>query len=255
MHNLMEIQAKLKNAILGGEESLEFIKKNGAITTSDRIAVHQDTVFENFISSLKITYPEIWRLIGEDCARGVALAYSHDYANLTSRSEIDDFGESFPMFFASFPSTKHLQYLPDFANLELLRAKSYRAIKQESMPIEEIQSYFESGIESCKLLFNASIFFLHSEFPLMNIQALLNDPKSDELSLKKQECFIIVCRVMGRIETISLQKQQWQFLQNLSQGSVMGDIMSIFTEEEIATEMPAIINLLLSKKMIIKIQE
>ena len=51
----------------------------------------------------------------------------------------------------------------------------------------------------------------------------------------------------------------WRFslscLQSLSQGSAIGDVMSIFTEEEVATEMPAIINLLLSKQMIIKIQE
>jgi hypothetical protein len=105
-----------------------------------------------------------------------------------------------------------LQYLPDFARLELLRAKSYRAIMQDPLGIEQLQGYFESGIESCQILLNASIYFLQSEYPLMNIQALLDDPDSTELSLQKQECFLVVCRISGKTETLFLEAKPWNFL-------------------------------------------
>jgi len=255
MHSLGALQNKLQTSILGKEEHLPFIKVNGDITTSDRLAIHRDTIFNNFTSSLRITYPGIWRLLGEDCAYGVALAYSHDYVNLTSRSEMENFGENFPKFLANFPSTKHLQYLPDFARLELLRAKSYGAIMQKPLGIEQLQGYFESGIESCQILLNASIYFLQSEYPLMNIQSLLDDPGFTELSLQKQECFLVVCRTSGKTETLFLEAKPWNFLQSLSNGNIVSTAMDVFTEKELVVEIQALINLMISKQMIIKIQE
>lgn len=255
MSDLGVLQGKLQTAILGQEEHLPFIKVNGVITTSDRLTVHRDTVFNNLTSSLRITYPGIWRLLGEDCAYGVAMAYSHDYVNLTSRSAMDDFGENFPQFLANFPSIKHLQYLPDFARLELLRAKSYRAIMQAPLAIEQLQAYFESGIESCQILLNASIYFLQSEYPLMNIQELLDNPDSVELSLQKQECFLVVCRTSGKTETLFLEARPWNFLRSISNGNSVSTAMDMFTEKELVLKIQAMISLMVSKQMIIKIQE
>ncbi len=254
MHNLAEIQTELKDIILGKKTSSQFIRPTESISPHERLMVHVTTIFENFIASLRITYPGVWRLIGEDCARSVALAYSHDYSNLTSRARINEFGENFPEFLQVFPSTKHLKYLPDFAHLELLKSKSYAAKKQNAISLKTIQTYFESDIENCRLEFNDSIFFLQSNFPLMDIQELLDNPNLGELNLQKQTCFIIICRVSGRIETLYLDQKKWQFLKSLNNGDSIKIAMNIFTDKELLTEMPIIINLMISKQMIIKIQ-
>ena len=254
MHNLASIQEKLKNAIFGAKEPLDFIKLNGAITTSDRFTVHRDTVLENFVTSLKIIYPGIWKLIGENCARGVALAYSHNYDNLTSRSEMGNFGEHFPEFLENFPSTRDLQYLPDYAKLELLKSKSYEAPRQSAINLEELQSFFNTDMESGKLLFNSSIFFLKSIFPLMNIQHLLDNPDSDKISLNKTKCFVIICRVQNKIETLYMEEKQWKFLQAINSGSTIGKAMEVFTENEIEKAIGTVIHLMLDKQMIIKME-
>lgn len=254
MHNLAAIQTDIKDIILGKNTSSQFIKPTENISAHERLMVHINTVFENFISSLRITYPGVWRLIGEDCARSVALAYGHDYRNLTSRAEINEFGGKFPEFLRVFASTKHLKYLPDFAHLELLKSKSYSAQKQNAISLETIQNYFESDIENCKMEFNNSIFFFQSNFPLMNIQELLDNSNLSELNLQKQTCFIIVCRVSGCIKTLYLTQKKWQFLKSLNDGDSMKIAMNIFTDKELLAEMPIIINLMISKQMIIKIQ-
>ena len=125
MPSLKALQESLLHSIMGNNLSPEFIKQNNGIDISDRLAVHRDTVLENFISSLKITYPGVWRLIGEDCARGAALAYSHNLSNLKTRADMNAFGEGFPEFLRNFESTNHLKYLHDFARLELFRSRSY----------------------------------------------------------------------------------------------------------------------------------
>ncbi len=254
MHNLADIQEKLKNAIFGAKESLDFIKPNGVITANDRIMVHCDTVLENFVTSLKITYPGIWQLIGENCARGAALAYSHNYDNLTNRSAMGNFGENFPAFLGNFPSTKHLQYLPDYARLELLKSRSYAAPRQSAINLEELQSFFDADIESCKLLLNASIFFLKSIFPLMNIQELLDNSDSDELYLNKTECFVMICRVQNKIETLYMGEKQWKFFQAINAGSTIGKAMEVFTENEMEEAIATVTHLMLDKQMITKMR-
>ena len=71
MPSLEMIQENLLKSIFGGKGTLDFIKANGSITAKQRLGVHQDTIFENFVTALEITYPGVWRLIGSDCARGV----------------------------------------------------------------------------------------------------------------------------------------------------------------------------------------
>ena len=253
MHSLENIQEKIQKAILGEETQLDFIKQKSPISTQDRITVHRDTVFENFITNLQIIYPGIWKLIGKDCAKGVALAYSHDFNNLTNRSQIGDFGANFPEFLSKFPSTKHLQYLPDYARLEWLKSKSYEAHNYEAIKIEELQSFFQGDIESYKLILNPSIFLFESRFPLMNIQELLENKDIDNLDLYETQCCIIVCRVQGKIETLYVENNQWSFLQAIHKGDLISDAMEVFSQEDMIDEITQIIHLMINKQMIIRI--
>jgi hypothetical protein len=253
MHNLAEIQEQIRGVILGSDKSLPFIKKNGTITTAQRLQIHIDTVFENFIGRLKITYPGTWKLIGEGCARAASLVYSHDYNNLTDRSKINDFGDDFPAFLGKFSSTKHLAYLESYAQLELLLSKSYDAIHKEPLSAEEMQFYFSEDIESCKLLFNPSIFFLHSNFSLLDIKLLLDNPDSSKISLKNEDSYLMIYKLYNKIQPLALHKKQWLFLKTIADGQTIGEAMDIFTEKEIETELLSMINLMFDKKMIVKI--
>jgi hypothetical protein len=250
MHNLKEIQDSLLDSIFNRQKSTEFIKQQGGIDIAERLQIHRDTVLENFVSALRISYPCIWKLIGDECARGVALAYSHDKNNLTDRANINLFGEKFPEFIASFESTKHLSYLSDFAKLEWLRTRSYEAIREIPLSVQDMQSFFMEGDENGKLEFNSSVFFLKSKFPLMNIQELLENSEIQELVMTDSLSFIVVCRLQGKIETLYLSQNQWQFLYNLNQGDTIGKAMECFIEEEVEVELSSAIQLLLSKQMI-----
>jgi hypothetical protein len=250
MHNLKEIQDSLLSNIINRQKPSEFIKQQGGIDVAERLEIHRDTVFENFVSALKISYPCVWRLIGDDCARGVALAYSHDINHLKSRDSINLFGEDFPEFLKNFESTKRLYYLSDFAKLEWLRTKSYESTRETFLSVQDMESFFMEGDENGKLEFNSSVFFLESKFPLMNIQELLENSEIQELVMDDSMSFIVVCRLQGKIETLYLSQNQWQFLYNLSNGNAIGKAMECFVEEEVEAELSSIIQLLLSKQMI-----
>ncbi|MEM6339125.1 MAG: putative DNA-binding domain-containing protein [Pseudomonadota bacterium] len=255
MRNLKELQDNLLNRIIGNDLAAEFIKKKGNIDVSDRLMIHRETVLENLISGLKITYPYIWKLLGEECARGVALAYSHNIENLMSRDKINSFGDKFPEFLSNFSSTNNINYLPDFAELEWLRSKSYESIREEFLSPQDMQDFFINGDENGKLILNSSVYFLKSKFPLDSIQSFLEDPEIKELSLNDIGVYIIVCRVQGKIETLYLSKNQWQFLYNLNSGDAIGKAIECFSNEEVEEQLSIMIQLLLSKQMVKEIVE
>ena len=255
MHNLKELQDNLLENIMENDLSPKFIKQNGDIDTADRLGVHRDTILENFISSLKINYPGVWRLIGEDCARGVALAYSHDINHLQNRENMNFFGDCFPEFLSNFASTRHLGYLPDFASLEWIRSISYEAVNEEYLSAQDMQEFFINGDENGKLILNSSVYFLESKFSLENIQRLLDNPEIKELNLDDSSSNIIVCRVQGKIETLYLSKNQWQFLYNLNNGDAIGKAIECFSNEEVEEQLSVMIQLLLSKQMVKEIVE
>ena len=254
MPSLEMIQESLLKSIFGGKGKLDFIKANGSITAKQRLGVHQDTIFENFVTALEITYPGVWRLIGSDCARGVALAYGHEFANLTDRANISGFGKSFPDFLEKFPSIKHLDYLPDYARIEWLRSRSYEAINQKAISTEKFNESMSSDPEAVIFEFNRSVFFLRSSWALAKIQCLLDEPDSEKIDISHKECFVLICRVHGRIETLFLEKEQWLVLFALKNGITLGQALEqISVSDDIETKISMIIRLLFVKEMIVKL--
>jgi hypothetical protein len=250
MGNLKELQDDLFKRIIENRLSASFVKQQGGIKVSDRLSINRNTVLENLTSSLRITYPGIWRLIGDGCARGASLAYLQETENLVGRHNINSFGENFPTFLGRFQYTRHLDYLPEFAKLEWLCAKSYEAVKEDYLRAEDMQEFFVSFNMDGKFIFNASVFFLQSKFPLENIQNLLDDSGVESLDLKPNDTYIVVCRVQGNIETLYLTKNRWEFLHALSSGNTIGEAIEYFSNEELQSELIAMVQLLISKQMI-----
>ncbi len=256
MLSLEKIQESLLESIFSGKGNLDFIKANGLIKAQQRLLVHHDTIFENFVIALEITYPGVWRLIGHDCARGVALAYGHEFVNITDRSNISGFGANFPDFLGKFPSTKHLDYLPDYARIEWLRSRSYEALNQKIISAEQFNEYMRSDPEAAIFEFNRSVFLLRSNWPLAEIQHLLDDHDSKKIDMRHKECFILICRVQGRIETLFLEKDQWQFLFALKNEKKLGQALEhIDVGDDVNVKIAAIISLLFTKEMIVELTD
>lgn len=249
-HNLRDVQDRLLENLLNNDLSEKLIKSHGGISISDRLQVHRDTILENLVSSLRISYPMVWKLLGEDCARGVALAYSHDLSNLKPRGEMNDFGDRFPEFLGSFDSTRHIEYLSDFARFEWLRYMSYCSAREHVLPMKELQSFFvESGGEGC-LNFNSSVYFISSQFPLLDIEKFLYNSEKNSLNLKSERSYIMIFRTDNKVEAIDLPYERWKILYALNQGKSLNQAVEYLSEDSFEAEMILIIKLLLSKNIV-----
>ena len=118
-----------------------------------------------------------------------------------------------------------------------------------------MREFFINGDGNGKLVLNLSVYFSKSKFPLDSIQSFLDNPEIKELTLDNSSSNIIVCRVQGKIETLYLSKNQWQFLYNLNNGDAIGKAIECFSNEEVEEQLSIMIQLLLSKQMVKEIVE
>jgi hypothetical protein len=252
MRSLKDTQKEFMELLVNSKMgALPYIKEQGSISSLERFHVHRQTVFQNLVNSLRITFPGVWKLIGGECAEGVALAYSHEMSNLPVMSTLEGFGHNFPEFLAKFESTRSLEYLPDFAKLEWLRSLSYNAASSEEVDPDCLMEISQEVIETTHFKFNPSVFFIKSVFPLEKIQELLDNPKSKGLNLKEVDSsYMVICRIKGEVITLWLSKQVWLFLSSVNNGQNLGQAIENFMEYGKEEEVPSLFQLIMRYKLL-----
>jgi hypothetical protein len=252
MHSLEETQKEFMELLVNSKmAALTYIKEKGSISAEERFHVHRQTIFQNLINGLRISFPGVWKLIGEECAEGVALAYSHEMSNLPVMSTLEGFGQNFPEFLSKFESTRQLEYLPDFARLEWLRSLSYNALSSEEVDPTYLAEISPEVIETTHFKFNPSVFFFKSPFPLDKIQELLDNPASKGLSLKDQDSsYMVICRVKGEVITLWTSEQIWLFLSSINNGQNLGQATQNFVKYEKEEEVPSLFELIVRYKLL-----
>lgn len=211
MPDLLELQNQFYNHIINKETKLDFIKSN---FPQERLNIYRQTIFANMIGALKINFPGIWRLVGDECAENIAYAYCKTLKYFPETGCLDDFGNDFPEFIASLPQLSSLPYLSDYARYELLKFCSYGAKNDDFLDVHAISNLNE---HSCLQLVSSCVFF-QSEFPIDQILEMLENPDSDGINLTRKPCFAIITRLENYVTTFWVSSELWHFIYYLKQG-------------------------------------
>jgi len=224
--NLRALQEHFFKSITSGNAAqvLPFIKPSH-ITEDARFKVYKNTSSENLYNALKITFPGIWQLIGEECARGVAQAFTVDIKNLPTSGSIDDWGRDFPKFLSTLPELSDLKYLEDYASFEWLQHLSFCAMDAEIFDAAELQKIPEDLIEQVTFSFHPSVFFLRSEYPIDQIYELLENPASSisKINLNDGPSYTILNRNDNHTNMLWVKQDYFNFASLLSKGSNLGE--------------------------------
>lgn len=226
MSDLRTLQEHFFKSIAGDDEAqlLSFIKPS-QIPASARFKIYKNTSFENLYNALKTTFPGIWNLIGEECARSVSYAFTKDIKNLPTSGSIDNWGKDFPKFLSTVSELSDLKYLEDYAEFEWLQHLSFCAMDAGILDPVELQKVPGDLIEKVKFAFHPSVFFLKSEYPLDQIYELLEDPATSisKINLNDGPTYTILCRVDNHTNMLWVTCDVFDFTLLLSKGNTLGD--------------------------------
>jgi hypothetical protein len=130
MPPLLETQREMARAILTGDES--------GLALEERISVYRGTFQATLTRALRLTYPAVHKLVGEEFFAGAAALYA---AGSPPRSSwLDLYGDGFADFLAHLPQAQGVPYLADVARLEWAVSQALHADDVAHPTIAEVRA-------------------------------------------------------------------------------------------------------------------
>lgn len=217
-----KIQHHIQTIILQepAQVDLDFISSN---YNKERFAIYRQTLFENLRHALELTYPGIWKLLGEECANSVAYHFIKQTQNLPISGCLDDWGAEFGCFLATIPELKSLPYLKDVAIFEWYKHQSDLALDAATVELRVLQQFSDNELNDLKFKFHSSVFLLQSLYPLQKILDVIENPDKPGFNLNKENNYVVIVRIDYQVEVFWLEQKQWQFLNDLKQGKTLSE--------------------------------
>lgn len=218
MHELLKLQQTFYHNIFKQDADLSFISSN---FPQERFDVYRQTIVENMINALKITYPGVWKLLGEECSNSAAYAYCQTDRNLPKTGCLDDFGGDFPGFLGTLNQLSGLPYLKDYAHFEWLKHVAYMAADSKPIGPSNLMSIPEDEIDHVTFHFCPSAYLFHSKYPLFDIHEIVQDVSAKAITLNHEEAYGIIARKDNDVHTYWTTEDNWHFIRRLSEGATL----------------------------------
>jgi Putative DNA-binding domain len=124
MPTLLETQRAMRTWLVDGERAAAAALLADGISP-DRLDIYRNTFVANATRALRLTYPAVHKLVGDDFFEGAAAAFVVQHP---PRSACFDFyGEVFAAFLTNFQPAASLAYLVDVAQLEWAVSRAVHA--------------------------------------------------------------------------------------------------------------------------------
>lgn len=220
MPSLHEVQRAFGTALLYGDSAaLEpYVFANG-IAPAARVRIYRNNTQENFLATLRASFPVVERLVGIDYFRQMAFDYRKRFPS--SSGNLHHVGENLPTYLARrFESTQH-DYLQDVARLEWAHQEVLVAADHEPLEIERLQ-------QVAPLQYPHLVFELHpaarlttSPFPVWTIWNA-NQPGADAnhvIDLARGAEHVLLLRTASNVELRRLDAAEHAFLAAVAGGA------------------------------------
>lgn len=230
--------------------NLDFVSSSYA---SAKINVYRQTIFENMCNALFITFPGVWKLLGEECAKNAAYTFCQDEKNLPLSGCLDDWGRMFPDFLRQQKELGMLPYLGDYAFYEWIKHQSY--VAQHVLPIKanDLKNISEDLLELIGLSFLPSAYTFSSDFPLYHIEEIIENPLAENINLNVVKSYVVIARPEDSVLAFWISEDLYLFVRCLEQGLTLLQAFRNVEKQYAHFDLTEAILFLIQNKLIYKI--
>lgn len=225
MPALLDIQHAFACAMQSGDcATLAPLIAAGTIAPEEAIAIYRNTFISGATKALRLSYPAVERLTGEEFFNHAAARFIE--VSPPDSGCLDDFGAAFAEFLADFGPAADLPYLPDVARLEWRVNLALHASDAAALDAEGFSA--AAGIAPARLVLtpHPSLSLATCRYPADAIwRAVLNrdDAALGALSLKGGPFFLLVARDSGGVAVDRIGEDAWHFLSAVCAGRSFAD--------------------------------
>ena len=202
MPSLRESQHSMRRSLpheTGGDAADQFL--SAGIGARQRLDVYRNTILSTQSKALRLSFPEVQRLVGPDFFEMAAQTFAREHPPLCA--DLNLYGAEFPDFLQQVESAAALDYLPDVARLDWAVNRALHATDANALELSRLEAIDPCEQDRVCFVSHPSISMLKSSFPIGTIwRAVLqrDDPALAAIDLKEGPAFLLVERVADQVE-------------------------------------------------------
>jgi Putative DNA-binding domain len=182
-----------------------------------RFAIYRNNVVAGLIEALKVSFPVVCRIVGEQFFKAMARVYV--LKNPPQSPVLLDYGETFAGFVDGFAPAASLPYLGDVARIERAWLDAYHAPAARSFSPSTWASIPPEEAPAIRLHVHPSLRLIRSKFPsftIWNTNIEGGTPTAVDLEAGGENVF--VCRQAAGVEIHRLSSAGMEFVRSIAAG-------------------------------------
>lgn len=227
MPTLLELQHAMRRSLVQHDDEAAAAMLAEHIT-SDRLNIYRNTFFLGLTKTLRLCYPVVRRLVGDDFFDGVAQLFITQHP--PKAAYLDQYGSEFPDFLCSFLPAASLVYLADVARLEWAINCALHAPDIEPLDLSELAAIEPDDQSRLALVAHPSVRLLRADYPVGDIwRAVLagDDEALTNINLEAGPVHLLTERRTTGVEVVQLEGPAWRFMAELCAGHPMQAALEI----------------------------
>jgi hypothetical protein len=191
----------------------------GGLPPESRLSVYRNTFIGTLTTALRLSYPALQRLVGAEFFEGAAALFIE--AQPPGSAYLDEYGEAFPEFLASFPPAAHLTYLPGVARLEWAVNRALHAPDLPGLDVGRLVSIPSATQDQVRFTPHAALGLVRDDAPVDLIWRAVLDQDEGAMAtidLEAGPVWLLVERSPAGIEVKRIDPPAWRFAEALFAG-------------------------------------
>ncbi len=187
-----------------------------------RFAVYRNNVIVGLSESMKITFPAVCRIVGEEFFLAMARAYV--VADPPRSPMLLEYGGGFPDFVAAFPPAATLPYLADVARIELAWKEAFHAPEAALLPAAALAAIPQDRLGELRISLHPSLRIVSSRYPALTIWRMNVDggvPAPVDLKAGGEDALVV--RPAAQVEVRFVPPGGAAFIRLLGEGATLGE--------------------------------
>jgi hypothetical protein len=218
--SLRELQSGVMHALLEGDarRAAPWIAARG-IAPKARLEIYANNARTHFIDSLRLSFPAIRRLVGEDYFLEVARGF---HARHPSRSgDLQPAGEGFAGHLAELHGDDEFRYLGEVARLEWLVQESLLSADHAALDLAKLGAVAAGDYDDLRFCLHPSARLLTSQFPCVRIWEanVGSDAEPEIIDLDAGPDRVLLVRSGGQLQCHRLSHGELAFLDSMQAGT------------------------------------
>ena len=237
---LRDLQVQFIDGIFRGDDELSigaYIKETESRSSAQQMAIYRGSIFGGLNKAMAETYPVCKKLVGEKFFDAMVEKYIQ---RTPSRwLDLNDYGEDFGDFAATFTPADCLPYLPDVARLEWAWNSVFFGADSSEGNLDALAELGEEAQLKIRFQLPEDAILFCSDYPVHEIWRINQDDFKGEVEVNLQSgpVRLLVWRQGFEMRMDVLDEQQWFFLENVQAGetfaAVCEDLGTAYPEADI----------------------